>query len=86
MHAWSVGVTQLCFLHTRSGLPFLASIAIGPQLRDASVLILCILTEFVVGFVKIPTEVGTVGIFKELNCNAWLAFRWMLARHVMRER
>ena len=59
MHVRSVDVSQLCFLHTCAGLRFLASRATDPELRDASVLILCILTdlsEFVVYFVKILTE------------------------------
>ena len=63
MHAWSIEVSQTCFLHTCSGLRFLASKATDPDLQGASAWILCILTdlaEFVVGFEKILTEVGNV--------------------------
>ena len=47
--------SQSRFWHTCSGLRFFASRAIDPQLRDASVLVLCLLkgpSEFVVDFVK----------------------------------
>ena len=63
VHAWSIDVSQLCSLHACSDLPFFKSKAIDPELRDASVLVVCILTglsEFVVDFVKIVTEVGKV--------------------------
>ena len=59
VHAWSVRVSQPRSLHTCSGRRFLASKAIVPELRDASVLVLCSLkglSELVVGFVKNITD------------------------------
>ena len=64
MHVRSVDVSQLCFLHTCAGLRFLASRATDPELRDASVLILCTptdLSDFVVDYAMILTEIEKVG-------------------------
>ena len=56
-------MSELCSLHTCSGLRFFSSKASDPTLSDASVLVQYILTglaELVVNLVKIQTQVGKV--------------------------
>ena len=79
MHVWSVLTTSFPAHLFWTSVPCI----IDPQPRNASVLVLCLLTgpsEFVVDFVKILTEVG-----KLQNWNSWSTF-WRVICCVTNER